>query len=668
VNRGDTPTVPRAKRALFLGLDAMVPTMVERFLAEGELPYLAKLLRRGCLTRIRPVIPAQTPANWDTLATGATPGTHGVVQWGSHVPGEPVWEYHRADAFTAGLCRAEYLWEALARQGKRSVVVNYAGYPPTTEKAVFIDWLFQPDRSYFDLAAPTVYHNCTEMDTTDPIQLGPAAGWVHLPPSRLPPLEAPIAVAPATEGTGPTFWVLVWSESGEYDRVLIAPAKDAGSPVAALTVGEWSDWVRAPFRTADQGEAEGAFRFKLVELSPDATRMRLYRSDAFPTDGRFCSAPALGRRLIAELGPYIHAGMSVVLHCRGWLDWETMDQLMAQEAEWWARAVELAMAEVDATLLVLHWHILDAMGHRFMGLVDPTGGEYDPDKAGECWKIVRNYYRAADRFVGAFIERFDDGETVFAIVSDHGMPANKKAVSLVNLFRRHGWLTLTPDGRDVDWTQSKLFFAQNHLWINLRGRDEGGIVPPGDYHTLRSEVVTAMRDMKDPETGEHVLGFVLPREDAPVVGLWGDYIGDVVFCYAGGYRWSGPEVLRMGEERLVFPCGGGNHGPMLPTYETETASVMGTLLLAGPGIAPAGRLPREQQARICATDLAPTLAYLLDLDAPAQNEGRVLRECLAHLVSERPPREVCSVARPILRRPTVKPRPIVLQGDVTDET
>ena len=102
-------------RTVLLGLDAMVPNVVEKFLAEGILPNFARLLERGSFTRLRPVIPAQTPTNWNTLATGASPGTHRLVQWGSHIPGEPVWEYHRAEAFNAGLCRAEYLWEAAAR-------------------------------------------------------------------------------------------------------------------------------------------------------------------------------------------------------------------------------------------------------------------------------------------------------------------------------------------------------------------------------------------------------------------------------------------------------------------------------------------------------------------------------------------------------------------------
>ena len=658
----------KAKRALMLGLDAMVPNTLERFLGEGILPNFARLLERGAHTRIRPCIPAQTPSNWDTLATGATPGTHGVVQWGSHLPGEPVWEYHREEAFNAGLCRAEYLWEAAARTGVRSVVVNYAGYPPTTDAATHIDWLFQPSRSYFDLAPATVHHNCPELNTTDPVALRPAIGWRHLPQSNRPPLEADIDVVPSTAGTTLRYHLLAIAAAGDYDTVLVCGSKDASAPVATLQVGEWSDWVRTPFEMADAGAIEGAFRLKLLELSPDGTRLRLYRSDAFATDGRFCSDPALGRRMVEGLGPYIHAVSSCGLHCRGWLDFETVDQVMAEEAEWWASAAQMAMDATDARLLVLHWHTLDAMGHSFVQAIDPTGGAYDPAKAEAAWEIVRGYYRAADRFVGAFVQRFDDGDTAFAIVSDHGMPANKKAVSLLNVFRERGWVALSADGQDVDWSRSKVFFAQNHLWLSVDGRDEGGIVPQAEYAALRAEVMAAMRDIKDPETGEHALAFVLAREDAPMVGMWGDYIGDLVYCYSGGCRWSGPEVLRMGEERVVFPCGGGNHGPMIPTYETDVTSVMGGLVLAGAGVRPGAELPRLEQFKICTTDVAPTLAHLLGLEPPAQSEGRVLHEFLDGADTAWPARTLTPTARALVRRPPVTPRPIQLQGDVTDET
>ena len=135
-----------------------------------------------------------------------------------------------------------------------------------------------------------------------------------------------------------------------------------------------------------------------------------------------------------------------------------------------------------------------------------------------------------------------------------------------------------------------------------------GIVPQEAFGPLRAEIQAFLRDLKDPESGEHVMALVLSHEDAPMVGLWGPRVGDLVYCYTGGYRWAGPEVLRLGESRTIFPCDGGNHGPMVTTYETGVGSVLGTLAMAGPGVAQRGHLDRSDQDRICTTDLAPTLA------------------------------------------------------------
>ena len=152
-----------------------------------------------------------------------------------------------------------------------------------------------------------------------------------------------------------------------------------------------------------------------------------------------------------------------------------------------------------------------------------------------------------------------------------------------------------------------------------------------------------------------------------MVGMWGDYIGDLVYCYAGGYRWSGPEVLRMGEARVVFPCGGGNHGPMIPTFETEATSVMAAMVIAGAGVRPGVKVPKADQFGICTTDVAPTVARLLGIETPRQSEGRVLHEFLEGSDTSRPERELRPTARKLVRRSTVKPKPPKLQGDVTDE-
>ena len=671
------------KRCVMLGLDGLCHPLVEKFVSEGEMPNIEKLIRGGVHTRIRPVIPPQTPTNWNTLATGASPGTHGVVQWGSHIPGEPVHEFHRHEAYHAALCRAEYIWEAASRVGVDSILFNYLGFPPTTKSATSIDFLFSGRQSNFDLAPATVYHNLPEHNCTDLLEPAPADTWKNIPNSGPPPLEVELSVETSVPGNGFTLYALIFGEN-RYDTVLIGSKKDAAAAEARLRQGEWSPWLSGVFDTKDQGSKEGLFRFKLQELSDNASRISLYRTDAFASDGSFCSDTSLGRRLVEELGPYSFAASSADLHgtvLPEWaeshdvweslgLEWGTFDEVLAAEARWWSRAARTAMDSKKAKLLILQWHLLDCVGHVFFGKIDPTGSYYEPEKADFYWKIVRDYYRAADRFVGEFLGQLDDGGTVFAVVSDHGMVADVKAVSLINLFKERGWVTLTPDGTDVDWAGSRVFFVQNHLWINLKGRDEGGIVSGEDYGALRQEILNALRSLTDPENGDHCFAIVVPREDAAMIGLWGDYIGDVCYCYSGGYRWTGPEVLSSGETRIVFPCGGGNHGPMVPTYETDVTSVMGDLVLWGPGVKKNFVIPKELQKKYCSTDLAPTLSRLIGIPTPAQNEGRVLHEFLEGMESGWPERESKPLGRhrtDISPRPTVRTRPKSLQGDDTDE-
>ena len=654
------------EKVLMLGLDALVPNILEKFVDEGMLPNFKRLFAEGCFTRLLSSIPAQTPANWHTVATGAKPGTHTVTVWGAHRPDDPAPEIHRAEAFNSGLCLAEYIWETAARGGKRSVVMNYAGYPPTTEKAIHIDRLYQPARSYYDITPPTVYHTL-DAGAGSKIQFEKAAGWSNLPASTLPQLAVEICVTPASEGDGPAYFALLFAQNDGYDTLAICEEKDTKSAIFTLKLGEWSGWVTAGFNTDEMGKVEGAFRFKLVECSPDAQKFRLFRSAAFPADGRFVSDSELGKKLIESLGPYVHGVMTAQVHVgSGLLDWETVDEELLDEARWWSNAAKIAMQETNAELLYLHWHLPDLIGHKFVPWVDPTGTAYTPERAEEGWKQIRNCYRAIDRFVGDFLGQFSLAENVIAIVAEHGMPANKKAVALVNAFKDKGWLKLTPDGQGVIWPESKLFFEQNHLWINLQGREPTGVVPPEEYTKLRGEIQQAMRDIKDPKTGEHSFSFVLTREEAPMVGLWGKHIGDLVFCYAGGYRWAGAEVLQRGDKQVVFPCEGGNHGPMIPTYETEVASVYGTLILAGAGVRKGISEKASRKGSRCTADVAPTLAYLLGIDPPAQNEGRVLHEFLEKFNSAYPSRELTPTARKLASSPRPRRR-VQLKGDVTDE-
>ena len=91
-------------------------------------PGFRELLRRGAAAAgggLLTQAPANTGAGWNTLATGAWPGTAGSTNNTFHVNGQPF--ANRTSAFDAGVLQAETLAQAAERAGRRVVQIEWAG-------------------------------------------------------------------------------------------------------------------------------------------------------------------------------------------------------------------------------------------------------------------------------------------------------------------------------------------------------------------------------------------------------------------------------------------------------------------------------------------------------------------------------------------------------------
>src|SRR5262249_39216695 len=114
-----------APRLLLIGIDALVWPVLERLMAQGRLPAIDAVLKRGAMTSLRPMHPAWTPTNWASIATGATPARHGVVRWQRTGPDGRV-----LSSFDGRAVRVERLWNSLGRAGSRTLLIHYpASWP-----------------------------------------------------------------------------------------------------------------------------------------------------------------------------------------------------------------------------------------------------------------------------------------------------------------------------------------------------------------------------------------------------------------------------------------------------------------------------------------------------------------------------------------------------------
>lgn len=127
----------RAEKILVLGIDGMDPAFTRVMVDEGKMNNVKTLLERGAARNDLVMlggVPTITPPMWTTLATGATPSTHGITCfWNQHPEKLDTLVY----ALDSRICKAEPVWNVLAEAGKKTLVWHWPGasWPPTSDSA-----------------------------------------------------------------------------------------------------------------------------------------------------------------------------------------------------------------------------------------------------------------------------------------------------------------------------------------------------------------------------------------------------------------------------------------------------------------------------------------------------------------------------------------------------
>ncbi|HEY66584.1 MAG TPA: hypothetical protein G4O02_18700 [Caldilineae bacterium] len=291
----------------------------------------------------------------------------------------------------------------------------------------------------------------------------------------------------------------------------------------------------------------------------------------------------------------------------GWVDLQTYLELNEIFDIWLRDAAAYLITHKEWDLFFMHLHTLDRFHHDLATKMDPLTAK---DKAAVArYQEAELYcYRVFDETVGRLVDLAGE-DTLVVIVSDHGAKASGLPFDPGQILVDAG-LTVyreTKEGRrEIDWSKTKAVVQRScYVYVNLKGRDPDGIVEPGaEYEQVRDQVIAALYDYTDPETGKKPIVLALRKEDARVLGLYGERIGDVVFAL--GNEW------------------GGQHGVFLPTAEYGLGQIKGLLIMAGPGVKQGLRLKRT----VWLTDLVPTICYLTELPVPRDVEGGIIYQAL----------------------------------------
>jgi predicted AlkP superfamily phosphohydrolase/phosphomutase len=150
---------------------------------------------------------------------------------------------------------------------------------------------------------------------------------------------------------------------------------------------------------------------------------------------------------------------------------------------------------------------VDRIHHGFWSYMDATHPKYVPGNPFE--HAIRDYYRFVDRQVGDLIG-LAPHNTVVLVVSDHGAKKMDGGICFNEWLMREGYLTLahypeqpTPiDKVAIDWSKTRAWGDGGYygrLFLNVRGREPQGIIPPEDYERVRQELVDKITAITDPQ-------------------------------------------------------------------------------------------------------------------------------------------------------------------------
>lgn len=602
----------RPTKLVLIGLDAPIAPRVYRFAMDGELTTFKRLIEGGvyaenCLVPF----PTITPPNWTTIVTGATVGTHGITCFNLHKPGDPLDKI--VQAFDSRDVKVEFIWNAAERVGKRSIIINYpTTWPPTINDGVQLggmglclnEWQIGVPPWGVPMTLCDEQMFCTdELPQATRVELKKAFGWngIELRQDDLE-VELPLQYRSAKLKVKPkSYFVLLRKGSNGYERAMLAKGKDLNAIIDVLAVGQWSKVLRDEFET-DEGLMEAVFRCKLVRLSNDASEFALYFTSLCALDG-WDYPKGIARTIQSEDGlPMPRNGFNALMF--DWIDPQTFVEIVDMQHKWYADAATQLFERQRWELFFMQIHCPDFAYHAFATQLDPlTCPDEDVRKQYEGAEL--GFYKSIDKTIGRIVEAAGEDALVI-IVSDHGAKATTNPFDVASVLEANGLLKFADKQRRVvDWKETKAFPQRAaYIYVNLKGRDPDGIVEPDEYEDVRDKVIEALYNYTDPKTGKKPIVFALKREDARIIGLHGELVGDIVYA--------------------VSPLFMAQHGPHLPTAEFGIGSMRGLLIMNGPGVRKGVILERT----VWLMDIVPTVCYLMELPVPSHCEGAIIYQAL----------------------------------------
>jgi predicted AlkP superfamily phosphohydrolase/phosphomutase len=261
---------------------------------------------------------------------------------------------------------------------------------------------------------------------------------------------------------------------------------------------------------------------------------------------------------------------------------------------------------------------VDRIHHGFWRFHDPQHRLHEPGSRFE--NAIRDYYKQIDERVGQIIGRVPE-DTIILVVSDHGVRRMDGGVCLNEWLWKNGWLgfkTPPPEGQitkfdqlEIDWSKTRAWGDGGYygrVFLNIKGREPEGIVPPEAYEDTRRELEAALNTIMDADTGQ-IVGAECHRPEniyQTTNGIPPDFI-----VYFGNLHYR--SIGSIGHDK--FTTRENDTGPDDANHGPE-----GIFIWYDPQSSQTGQLHGHQLM-----DISPTLLNAFQLNIPSTMQGRVIR-------------------------------------------
>ncbi len=293
-------------------------------------------------------------------------------------------------------------------------------------------------------------------------------------------------------------------------------------------------------------------------------------------------------------------------------------------------------------VMMLVYKLVDNLQHKTWKYLDPKTSHCDPRRA----ELSADCFNHLDRCLGELVDYAESREAGVMIMSDHGHGSLDGKIQPNLLLRRWGYLGVkrarqastrarhilhrwsrkqkgkfaTNYGIEhdlaVDWSSTRAFVAHagmcGFLYLNLKGRQQTGIVKPDDYEPLRQEITEQLLSVTvhDPTNQE-----IQPLEAVHKPEVLYD-------CDRAQYEWL-PDLMLVPRPGLAVVR---KIRGRQPVVWSSFRKLEGTHRREGILIAAGKHIRHNTNLQADLVDIAPTLLASLGLKIPMDMEGRVIEE------------------------------------------